>query len=42
MYPDDDFPTLDLSQIESDNLTTNPVDITNYDLARVVELKLTA
>ena len=42
VYPGDDFPTLDLSQIESDNLITNPVDITNYDLARVVELKLTA
>ena len=42
VYPDDDFPKLDLEQIESDNLITDPVDITNYDLARLVELKLTA
>jgi len=42
VYPDDDFPALDLTQICSDNLVTDPVDITNYDLARVVELKLTS
>ncbi len=42
VFPDDAFPALDLAQIESDNLVTSPVDITNYDLARVVELKLTA
>jgi len=42
VYPDGSFPVLNLSRIESDNLVTEPVDITNYDLARMVELKLTA
>lgn len=39
--PDEPFPTLDLSQIQSDNLVAHPVDITNYDLARIIEQKLT-
>jgi len=42
VYPDKEFPALNLSQISADNQITDPVDITNYDLARVVELKLTA
>jgi UDP-N-acetylglucosamine transferase subunit ALG13 len=42
VYPDDNFPLLALDQIELDNKITSPVDITNYDLARIVEMKLTA
>lgn len=42
VYPDDNFPELAFDQIELDNKITSPVDITNYDLARVVEMKLIA
>lgn len=42
VYPDDTFPALDGNQIANDHIFSEPVDITNYDLARVVELKLTA
>ena len=41
VYPEDDFPTLDYEQICTDNVVSEPVDITNYDLARIVNLKLT-
>jgi len=41
VYPEDQFPTLDYDQIASETVLTEPVDITNYQLARVVNLKLT-
>ena len=42
VYPDDPFPALDFNQISADNVVTEPVDITNYELARIINLKLTA
>ena len=41
VYPLDDFPALSYDQILADNVMSEPVDITNYDLARIVNLKLT-
>ena len=41
VYPDDEFPGLNLEQIHADNVLSDPVDITNYELARIVNLKLT-
>jgi len=42
VFPDQDFPRLDVAQIRNEELFSEPVDITNYDLARVVKYKLTA
>lgn len=42
VFPDDPFPRLDFKQISSDNVLSEPVDITNYELARIINLKLTA
>jgi len=39
--PDDTFPVLDYHQITEDNILSEPVDITNYELARIVNMKLT-
>jgi len=39
--PEDNFPQLDYQQILADNVLAEPVDITNYELARIVNLKLT-
>jgi len=39
--PEDDFPPLNYDQICTDNVLSEPVDITNYDLARIINLKLT-
>ena len=41
VYPEGVFPTLDYEQICKDNVLSEPVDITNYELARIVNLKLT-
>ncbi len=41
VYPEEDFPRLDYQQLIDEDLLTEPVDITNYDLARVVNYKLT-
>ena len=41
VYPEDKFPHLDYDQILQDNVLSEPVDITNYELARIVNLKLT-
>lgn len=41
VYPKDKFPQLSYDQLLVDNILSEPVDITNYDLARIVNLKLT-
>jgi len=41
VYPEDGFPVLDYDQILADNVLSEAVDITNYELARIVNLKLT-
>lgn len=41
VYPSDEFPKLNFDQICADDVLSEPVDITNYDLARIVNLKLT-
>jgi len=41
VYPEDKFPVLDFEQILADNILSEAVDITNYDLARIVNSKLT-
>ena len=41
VYPDDQFPSLSYQQLCDEELLAEPVDITNYDLARVVNFKLT-
>ncbi len=41
VYPHDDFPQLDFEQIAAEDIQTDPVDITNYELARIVNQKLT-
>lgn len=41
VYPSDTFPTLNYDQIAADNVMAEPVDITNYDLARIINFKLT-
>lgn len=41
VYPDDEFPLLDISRLEGSSVGELPVDITNYELARVIEFKLT-
>ncbi len=40
--PEDKFPTLDLAKIRAAVPQAEPVDITNYDLARIINYKLTA
>lgn len=42
VFPDDPFPTLDSAQIHQESILAEPVDITNYDLARIINFKLTA
>lgn len=42
VMPDDKFPELNFSQISASVPHTEPVDITNYDLARIINYKLTA
>ncbi len=42
VMPGDKFPALDLEQIKAEAPQTEPVDITNYDLARIINYKLTA
>jgi len=39
--PEDQFPALDYQQICEDNILSEPVDITNYELARIINMKLT-
>lgn len=41
VFPDDEFPRLNLEQIQGDSAISEPVDITNYNLARVINYKLT-
>jgi len=41
VYPEDEFPALNYDKIVDDNVLSDPVDITNYELARIVNLKLT-
>ncbi len=41
VFPDDQFPLLDYEQIKEDNKLSDPVDITNYDLAEIINQKLT-
>ncbi len=41
VFPNDEFPQLDYQKILDDNVLSEPVDITNYELARIVNLKLT-
>ncbi len=41
IHPQDEFPRLQYDQILEDNVLSEPVDITNYDLARIINLKLT-
>jgi len=41
VYPDDKFPVLDYDQILADSELSEPVDITNYELAHIVNAKLT-
>ncbi len=41
VFPEDEFPVLDFGQIERDSLMSESVDITNYELARVINYKLT-
>ena len=41
VYPEDDFPGLVYQQLVDEELLFEPVDITNYDLANVVNHKLT-
>ena len=41
IYPQDTFPALSYDQLLIDNVLSEPVDITNYDLARIINLKLT-
>lgn len=41
VFPSDEFPALSYEQIVADNVLSEPVDITNYDLASIVNLKLT-
>ena len=41
VYPEDEFPALNYDKIVDDNVLSEPVDITNYELARIVNLKLT-
>lgn len=42
VFPDQQFPQLDFDQITSDNMMSESVDITNYELAKIINLKLTA
>ena len=41
VYPEDNFPVLDYQELCEQKILSAPVDITNYDLARVVNFKLT-
>jgi UDP-N-acetylglucosamine transferase subunit ALG13 len=41
VYPEDPFPPLDYQSLCAETESSTPVDITNYDLARIVEYKLT-
>jgi len=40
VYPDDPFPVLSYKQLVKHNSLSEPVDITNYDLADVIKNKL--
>ena len=42
VFPGDEFPTLDYDQLVLDNEISEPVDITNYELAKIIKQKLTA
>ena len=42
VFPGDEFPTLDYDQLVLDNVISEPVDITNYELAKIIKQKLTA
>ena len=42
VFPDDEFPSIDYDQLVSDNVVSEPVDITNYELAKIIKQKLTA
>jgi len=41
VYPEDSFPDLAFSELCDELPSTSPVDITNYELARIIEYKLT-
>ncbi len=41
VYPDEPLPVLDYQSLCDEPVPSSPVDITNYDLARVIEYKLT-
>lgn len=41
VFPEDEFPAIDYDQLCAEELISSPVDITNYELARVVNLRLT-
>jgi len=41
VYPEDEFPLLKVPNARSIDARNDPVDITNYELARVIEFKLT-
>ncbi len=41
VYPEDDFPVLNYQELCEQEVLPAPVDITNYDLARVINFKLT-
>ena len=42
VLPEDEFPSIDYDQLVADNVLSEPVDITNYELAKVIKQKLTA
>lgn len=42
VFPEDEFPSIDYDQLVTDNVLSEPVDITNYELAKVIKQKLTA
>lgn len=41
VYPDEEFPALVYDQIAAESLLDEPIDITNYELARIINFKLT-
>ena len=41
IYPEDLFPELTLDQLSEEDPLSEPVDITNYELARIINFKLT-
>ena len=42
VFPEDEFPPIDYDQLLTDNVLSEPVDITNYELAKIIKQKLTA